>query len=135
MAAQTGLPVTYSRPVDYSRVATTVTTLVAILIAAFIFWGTVKRFLLSRWLWALVSLVGLALYARLLPTDSSPLTSIVPPSCTSTGLHPPHDFWVHVEPDPASALHAGVARWSAAVHCSRLLEPIWRRDAHHLAHL
>lgn len=56
VASQTGLPVTYSRPVDYSRVATTVTTLVTVLVAASIFWGTVKRFLLSRWLWALVSL-------------------------------------------------------------------------------
>ena len=57
VAGNTGLPVTYSKPIDYGKVITGAVIVAGIGSATFIFWNIVKVFLLSRWLWAVASLV------------------------------------------------------------------------------
>jgi len=56
LSQNTGLPVSYSKPVDYQKVATFVTVLLALVSVSIFFGKYVKTFLLSRWLWAFATL-------------------------------------------------------------------------------
>jgi hypothetical protein len=61
LAQHTGLPITFSRPADYGRIGSVVTILIGFVTGCVYFWRYVKVFVLSRWLWAFASLVGLSI--------------------------------------------------------------------------
>ncbi|CAD6563727.1 MAG: oligosaccharyl transferase subunit ost3/OST6 [Cyphobasidiales sp. Tagirdzhanova-0007] len=56
LSQNTGLPITFDRPIDYSILVSSITGIAIVASGAFLFWNFVKIFLLSRWLWAVLSL-------------------------------------------------------------------------------
>ncbi|KAK9894104.1 hypothetical protein P389DRAFT_174114 [Cystobasidium minutum MCA 4210] len=57
LSTHTGHPISFTRPVDYSRLASIISVLVAVITASIFFWRYVKVFVTSRWVWAVGSLL------------------------------------------------------------------------------